>query len=159
MCIVTGPRIDLAIALLDKVKKLFATGKNPITITFDTKETVIELNGVKIEAFPSHHLDVMRGLPNLRLPVDFRKPYASAFILSDASSKDLTRLGIKVRSQAGDIFSAFVPLSTIPKLEASSAIRFIELARPLFTTLNQAIPDKAKRNNGRYYNIENNYCT
>jgi hypothetical protein len=30
-------------------------------ITFDTKETVIELNGVKIEAFPSHHLDAMRG--------------------------------------------------------------------------------------------------
>jgi hypothetical protein len=27
------------------------------------KETVIELNNVKIEAFPSHHLDTMRGLP------------------------------------------------------------------------------------------------
>lgn len=81
-----------------------------------------------------------RKKDNKRGPVDFRKPYASAFILSDASSKDLTRLGIKVRSQAGDIFSVFVPLSTIPKLEASSAIRFIELARPLFTTLNQAIP-------------------
>jgi hypothetical protein len=34
-------------------------------LTFDTKETVIELNGVKIEAFPSHHLDAMRGLPNV----------------------------------------------------------------------------------------------
>jgi hypothetical protein len=34
-------------------------------MTFDTKETVIELNGVKIEAFPSHHLDAMRGLPNV----------------------------------------------------------------------------------------------
>jgi hypothetical protein len=31
-------------------------------VTFDTKETVIELNGVKIEAFPSHHLDAMGGL-------------------------------------------------------------------------------------------------
>jgi len=35
-------------------------------IYFDTKETVIELNGVKIEAFPSHHLDSMRGLPNVK---------------------------------------------------------------------------------------------
>jgi hypothetical protein len=26
---------------------------------------VIELNGVKIEAFPSHHLDAMRGLTNV----------------------------------------------------------------------------------------------
>ena len=60
MCIVTGPRIDLAIALIDRMKRLFAG-----LVTFDTKETVIELNGVKIEAFPSHHLDAMRGLPNI----------------------------------------------------------------------------------------------
>jgi hypothetical protein len=60
MCIVTGPRIDLAIALIDRMKRLFA-GKG--LITFDTKETVIELNNV--EAFPSHHLDAMRGLPNV----------------------------------------------------------------------------------------------
>jgi hypothetical protein len=63
MCIVTGPRIDLAIALIDRIKGLFAGGK--CLITFDTKETVIELNNVKIEAFPSHHLDAMRGLPNV----------------------------------------------------------------------------------------------
>jgi hypothetical protein len=62
MCIVTGPRIDLAIALIDRMKRLFA-GKG--LVSFDTKETVIELNGVKIEAFPSHHLDAMRGLPNV----------------------------------------------------------------------------------------------
>jgi terminase large subunit-like protein len=62
MCIVTGPRIDLAIALIDRMKNLFR-GKG--LVSFDTKETVIELNGVKIEAFPSHHLDAMRGLPNV----------------------------------------------------------------------------------------------
>jgi hypothetical protein len=62
MCIVTGPRIDLAIALIDRMKKLFA-GKG-LTV-FDTKETVVELNNIKIEAFPSHHLDAMRGLPNV----------------------------------------------------------------------------------------------
>ncbi|MFL6361404.1 MAG: hypothetical protein ACJ72V_18995, partial [Nitrososphaeraceae archaeon] len=62
MCIVTGPRIDLAIALIDRIKRLFA---DKGLVTFDTKETVIELNNVKIEAFPSHHLDAMRGLPNV----------------------------------------------------------------------------------------------
>ena len=38
-----------------------------LLLQFDTKEIVIELNGVKIEAFPSHHLDAMRGLPNVSL--------------------------------------------------------------------------------------------
>ena len=42
MCIVTGPRIDLAIALIDRMKRLFA-GKIGLTDTFDTKKTVIEL--------------------------------------------------------------------------------------------------------------------
>jgi Terminase RNaseH-like domain len=66
MCIVTGPRIDLAIALIDRMKKLFAGNSRGVATTrFDTKETVIELNNVKIEAFPSHHLDAMRGLPNV----------------------------------------------------------------------------------------------
>ncbi len=65
MCIVTGPRIDLAIALIDRMKKLFASSKGIAATAFDTKETVIELNNAKIEAFPSHHLDAMRGLPNV----------------------------------------------------------------------------------------------
>jgi hypothetical protein len=62
MCIVTGPRIDLAITLIDRMKRLFIDKGQ---ITFDTKETVIEINGVHIEAYPSHHLDAMRGLPNV----------------------------------------------------------------------------------------------
>jgi late competence protein required for DNA uptake (superfamily II DNA/RNA helicase) len=63
MCIVTGPRIDLAIALIDRMKKLFSSSKD--LVSFDTKETVIELNNVKIEAFPSHQLDAMRGLSSV----------------------------------------------------------------------------------------------
>jgi thymidine kinase len=46
------------------MKKLFASSSKGLTV-FDTKETVIELNNMKIEAFPSHHLDAMRGLPNV----------------------------------------------------------------------------------------------
>ena len=61
MCIVTGPRIELAITLIDRMKGLF----QELGATFDSKETVIELNGVHIEAYPSHHLDSMRGLTNV----------------------------------------------------------------------------------------------
>jgi hypothetical protein len=46
----------------ERSKRSFAdSGK----ILFDTKETVIELNGVHIEAYPSHHLDSMRGLKDV----------------------------------------------------------------------------------------------
>ena len=70
MCIVTGPRIDLAIALIDRMKQLFtsSSGKG-ITTAFDSKETVIDLNGVEVEAFPSHHLDAMRGLPSILIHI------------------------------------------------------------------------------------------
>ena len=63
MCIVTGPRIELAITLIDRMQGLFR-GLNP-QMSFDTKENVIELNGVHIEAYPSHHLDSMRGLKDV----------------------------------------------------------------------------------------------
>jgi hypothetical protein len=52
----------LAITLIDRMKRLFTDNR---LVTFDSKETVIELNGVHIEAYPSHHLDAMRGLPNV----------------------------------------------------------------------------------------------
>jgi len=35
-------------------------------IVFSNKETFPELNGCKIEAFSSHHLDAMRGLANVK---------------------------------------------------------------------------------------------
>src|ERR1051325_9425255 len=48
-----------------KDMKIVPSNNMGIASTFDTKETVIELNGVKIESLPSHHLDAMRGLPNV----------------------------------------------------------------------------------------------
>jgi late competence protein required for DNA uptake (superfamily II DNA/RNA helicase) len=64
ICIVTSPRIELAINLIDRMKRMFTLKPN-LGITFNTKETVLELNGARIEAFPSHHLDATRGLPNV----------------------------------------------------------------------------------------------
>jgi len=73
-------------------------------------------------------------------PIRMKEQFVSAFILSDASADDLKSLGARVRSQVGDIFSALIPLSAISKLENSAAIRYIELARPLFRTLDAAVP-------------------
>jgi late competence protein required for DNA uptake (superfamily II DNA/RNA helicase) len=62
ICIVTGPRIELSITLIDRLKALFYS---KLGILFGNKETVLELNGVRIEVYPSHHLDAMRGLANV----------------------------------------------------------------------------------------------
>src|SRR5215213_4842914 len=59
ICIVTGPRIDLAITLINRLKKLFPN------VIFEDKETVCTINDCKIEAYPSHNLDAMRGLTNV----------------------------------------------------------------------------------------------
>jgi hypothetical protein len=61
MCIVTGPNIDIAIKLIKRMKALF---EPRLHITFDSKETVLELNGCSIEAYPSNHIDAYRALDN-----------------------------------------------------------------------------------------------
>lgn len=61
VCIVTGPRIELANTIIQRIKNLFAGH------SFKSKETVVELNRCRIEAYPSHHLDTMRGLPNVKI--------------------------------------------------------------------------------------------
>jgi hypothetical protein len=58
MCIVTDPNQDIAIKLIRRMKALF----EPHNITFIN--TVLELNGCTIEAFPSNHLDAYRALNN-----------------------------------------------------------------------------------------------
>jgi hypothetical protein len=70
VCIVTGPRIDLAEDLIARFKGLFG---NIVFQKDRTASTVAFLNGVKVEAFPSHHVDTMRGLDNVK------------FIMSDES--------------------------------------------------------------------------
>ena len=58
MVIVTGPNIDISIKLIKRMKALFQRH----LITFNSKETVLELNGCHIESYPSHHVDSFRAL-------------------------------------------------------------------------------------------------
>jgi hypothetical protein len=60
MVIVTGPNQELAIKLIKRMKALFAN----LGITSDSKETVLELNGCTIEAYPSNHIDAFHSLTN-----------------------------------------------------------------------------------------------
>jgi hypothetical protein len=61
MVIVTGPNQDIAIKLIKRMKVLF---ESKLSVTFDSKETVLELNGCTIEACPSNHIDSYRALAN-----------------------------------------------------------------------------------------------
>ena len=61
MCIVTGPNIDIAIKLIRGLKNIFEL---KLGLSFDNKETVLELNGCPIEAYPSNHIDSYRALEN-----------------------------------------------------------------------------------------------
>jgi hypothetical protein len=54
MCIVRGPNIDIAIKMIKRMKGLF---EMKLGLTFSSKETVLELNGYTIEAYPSNHID------------------------------------------------------------------------------------------------------
>src|SRR5215204_3361754 len=56
VCIVTGPRIELAITLINRLKSRFADVK------FEDKGTGCELNGVRMGACPGHRLESRRGL-------------------------------------------------------------------------------------------------
>lgn len=60
MVIVTGPNQELAIKLIKRMKAFF----EPFGITFNSKETVVEINGCTIEAYPSNHIDAFHSLTN-----------------------------------------------------------------------------------------------
>jgi hypothetical protein len=63
-CIIfVGPRIQTAVGLINRMKDLL---KNQ-GVLFTDKETVLNLNSVRVEAFPSHHSDSARGLPNVSI--------------------------------------------------------------------------------------------
>jgi hypothetical protein len=73
VCFIVGPRIDLAEDLIARFKGLFPHS-GIFSVSDRTQSTVAYLNGVRVEAFPSHHVDTMRGLTDVK------------FILSDESS-------------------------------------------------------------------------
>ena len=61
MVVVTGPNLSLAVKLMKRLKNIFAS---KLGIYFTNKETVLELNGCQIEAYPSNHIDSFRSLTN-----------------------------------------------------------------------------------------------
>ena len=90
MCIVTGPNIDIAIKLIKRMKNIF---ESKLHINFHDKETVLELIGCRIEAFPSNHIDSFIALDNPKfILLDESGPSPVAFLTDRCLSLKLPSL-------------------------------------------------------------------
>ena len=78
--IVTGPRLEKSVEIIQRMKNLFIHSE--LVKSFASKQTVIFLNNIKIEAYPSDHLDDARGIPNVSFiyidEADFFQPREQA---------------------------------------------------------------------------------
>lgn len=62
--ILTGPRIDIAMQLIDRLYAIITARHPQLAEVIEKTNTRIIINNVTIEAFPSHHIDAVRALPN-----------------------------------------------------------------------------------------------
>jgi hypothetical protein len=77
VCIVTGPRIDLAEDLIARFKGLFA--KVAPNLFDKTRSTIAILNQITLAAFPSHNVASLRGLDQVRAIISDESDYYPAF--------------------------------------------------------------------------------
>ena len=92
ICIVVGPRLKLGIDIMKRFKSLFlrlpTSSKVPFIRPFMMEGSAIEvvLNDVTITAYPSNHMDTMRGQPNVSMSFvdegDFFPPREQANVLT-----------------------------------------------------------------------------
>ena len=62
--ILTGPRIDIAMQLIDRLYNIITQRLPQLSEVVEKTNTRIRVNNATIEAFPSHHIDAVRALPN-----------------------------------------------------------------------------------------------
>jgi hypothetical protein len=80
VCIVVGPGIDIAEDWIVRFKSLFRENFPAVySELIKQQRTVAILNGVRVEAFPSHHVDTMRGLDKVKCIMSDETDYYPPF--------------------------------------------------------------------------------
>lgn len=74
------------------------------------------------------------------LEFDAIEPRARVFVRFRGDPERLRALGVNVRSVAGDVLTADVPLSLLYEMDQHPDVVFVELSRPLKRTLEESIP-------------------
>ena len=92
ICIIVGPRLKLGIDIMRRFKSLFlrlpTSSKVPFIKPFFMEGSAAEvfLNNVNVAAYPSNHLDAMRGQPNVSFVLveegDYFPPREQANVLT-----------------------------------------------------------------------------
>jgi hypothetical protein len=62
MAILVGPNFSLAILILNRIREMFY---HKLGLLFEGAQDAIKLNGIRIEAKPSHHIDILRSETNV----------------------------------------------------------------------------------------------
>ena len=88
-----------------------------------------------VDSFRVQPSPVLHGLE-----LDQREPRARVFIRFRGDPERLRELGVNVRSVAGDIITADLPIRLLFEMEQHPDVVFVELSRPLKRTLDQSVP-------------------
>lgn len=80
VCIIVGPRIDLAEDWILRFKSLFRENFSEVySELIKQQSTVAILNQIRVEAFPSHHVDTFRGLDKVKCIISDESDYYPSF--------------------------------------------------------------------------------
>lgn len=123
--VLTGPNRDLAIGLIRRMKRILFS-KLGITEVFEFKQQSLELNGVEIEAYPSHKLNAIRSLerPTFILLDEFD------FFEYDADDPDNPRAIAERYSAKSDPYMALVSTPNLPGGLLESLENDVHLHKP-----------------------------
>jgi hypothetical protein len=78
--------------------------------------------------------------PGSQPPEPAEEPLFSVFISSEGSQSELAELGVGPRTRSAEVHTAFLPASRLAAVQDCPGIGFVELARPWFQHLDEAIP-------------------
>ena len=128
---------------LEDLYKRIITPKEPRDYTEEPDYDTDVEDKATVKGVPRQVRARLLQFASLLHSVDFDaepEPTVSVFIKFRGDVNRFEKFGVKIRSVAGDIATATVPLKGIPNLETDEDVIYIELSRPAFPDLDESVP-------------------